>query len=55
MQTSGVNDESIIGRLPASRWIFSRAASTNVLMSMVTGATPASIASWSRGYSARRD
>lgn len=52
MQTSGVNDESIVGRFPASRCNFSRATSTNVLMSMVTGATPASTASWSRGYSA---
>jgi hypothetical protein len=52
MQTSGVNDERIIGRLPANRWILSRATSTNVLMLMETGATPASTASWKRGYSA---
>lgn len=53
MQTSGVNEERIIDRvlLPPWRKSFSRMVSTNVLISMATGATPASTASWRRGYS----
>ena len=51
MQVSGVKDERIIWRRPPWRWMTSRATSTKVLSSMATEATPASTASWSRGYS----
>ena len=53
MQTSGVKEERIMGRREwAACWCrVERATSTKVLSSMATGATPASVASWRRGYS----
>lgn len=52
MQISGVNEENMMGRrVPPCWWIVRSAMSTKVFSSVATGATPASLASWRRGYS----
>jgi len=53
MQTSGVKEERIMVRSPAKRQILLSVVSINVFSSIAIGATQASTASCSLGYSSR--
>ena len=51
IQISGVKDDRMMFRAPPKRAIWFKILSTKTLISMETGAIPASRASWMRGYS----